>query len=90
MEPPKRTVSCTFALSIFESLSIFSTELNSRTGEVLAQLLETSTGSGGVEVDTPEERVEFDGRLGGRGECSFRTFASGAETAESVHVGTEM
>lgn len=64
--------------------------LNGRPKQVLAQFLETSTGDGGVEVDTVEEGVDFDGRLGGRGECLLRTFASGAETAESVRVGTEM
>ena len=64
--------------------------LNSRAEEVLAQLRETNTGDGGVEVDTLEGRVDFDGRLGGRGECSLRTFASGAETAEAPRVGTEM
>ena len=57
--------------------------LNSRTEEVLAQLRETSTGDGGVEVD-------FDGRPGGRGECSFRTCACGAETAECPRVRVEI
>ena len=33
--------------------------LNSRTEEVLAQLLETGTGDGGSEVDAVEERVDF-------------------------------
>ena len=64
--------------------------LNSRTEEVLAQLLETGTGDGCLEVDAIEESVGFDGRLGGRGECSLRMFASRAETAESAHVGAEM
>ena len=73
---------CAFALSIFESLSTF-LRLNSRTEEVLARLLETSMGDGGVEVDTLEESVKFDGHLGGRGECSLCTFTSGAETVES-------
>ena len=57
--------------------------LNSRTEEVLAQLRKTNMGDGGVEVD-------FDGRLGGRGECSLRTCAGGAETAEASRVGAEM
>ena len=64
--------------------------LNSRTEEVMTQLLETGTGDGGLEVDAVEERVGFDGRLGGRGECSLRMFASRAETAESARVGAEM
>ena len=63
--------------------------LNSRTEEILAQLLETSMGDEGMKWIL-EERVDFDGPLGGRGECSLHTFASGAETAESVRVGTEM
>ena len=33
--------------------------------EVLAELLETSTGDGGIEVDTLEERVDFNGGLCG-------------------------
>ena len=57
--------------------------------EHLAQLLETSTGDGGMK-SILEERVDFDGRLGDRGECSLRTFASSAETAESARVGAEM
>ena len=64
--------------------------LNSRTEEVLAQLRETSMGDGDVGDDTLEERVNFDERLGDRGECSLRTFASSAETAESARVGAEM
>ena len=63
---------------------------NSRTEEVLAQLLKTSTGDAGVGADILEESVNFDGRLGGRGECSLRKFASGAETAEAPRVGAEM
>ena len=49
-----------------------------------------STGDGGVGDDTLEERVDFDERLGDRGECSPRTFASSAETAESARVGAKM
>ena len=64
--------------------------LNSRTEEVLAQLLETGTGDGGVGADTLEESLDFDGRLGSRGECSLCTFASGAETAEAPRVGAKM
>ena len=33
--------------------------------EVLAELFETGTGDGGVEVNTLEERVDFNGGLGG-------------------------
>jgi len=58
--------------------------------EVLAELLETSTGDGGVEVDTLEERVNFDGGLGGRRESALGTLASGAETALSTGVSSEI
>ena len=64
--------------------------LNSRTEEVLAQLLEAGTGNGSVEVNAFEERVDFDGCLGGRGESSLRTFASSAETSECAHVSAEI
>ena len=64
--------------------------LNSRTEEVLAQLLETSTGDRGVEGDTLEVRVDFDGRLGGRGVCLLRTCAGRAETAECARVRAEI
>ena len=57
--------------------------------EHLAQLLETSTGDGGMK-SILEERVDFDGHLGDRGECLLRTFASSAETAESARVGADM
>jgi hypothetical protein len=39
--------------------------LGSGTEEVLAELLETSTGNGGVEIDTLEERVNLDRGLCG-------------------------
>ena len=40
--------------------------LESRTEGVVAELFEASTGDGGVEVDTLEERVCLDGGRGGR------------------------
>jgi NAD-specific glutamate dehydrogenase len=58
--------------------------------QVLAELLETSTGDGGVEVDTLEERVDFDGGLGRRGESALGTLASSAQTAESTGVGSKI
>jgi hypothetical protein len=58
--------------------------------EVLAELLETGTGDRGVEVNTLEERVDLDGGLGGRGEGTLGTLASGAETTESTSVGGEV
>jgi hypothetical protein len=63
---------------------------HSSTEEILAEFLETGTGDRGVEVDTFEERVDFDGGLGGRREGSLRTLASGAETTESTSVGGEV
>ena len=87
VEPLARTIPYLVDLRVLEHLF---DGLNSRTEEVPAQLLETSTGDGSLGVDAVEERVGFDGRLGGRGECSLRTFASRAETAESAHVGAEM
>lgn len=50
--------------------------------EVLAELLETSTGKGGVEVDTLEERVNLNGGLVGGGEGTFSMLISSAETTE--------
>ena len=54
--------------------------------EVLAQLLETSTSKGCVEVDTLEERVDFDGGGGSGRESSFGVFAGGAETTEGTRI----
>lgn len=50
--------------------------LKSGSEKVLAQLLETSAGEGGVEVDTIEEGVNFDSSLGGGGKSALSTFAS--------------
>ncbi len=59
-------------------------------GRVLAKLLETGTGDGGVEVDALEERVDLDRGLGGGGEGTLGTLASSAETTESTGVGGEI
>ena len=64
--------------------------LEGGTEEVLAELLETSTGNRGVEVDTLEERVDFDGGLGGGREGTLGTLASSAETTQSTGVGAEV
>ena len=64
--------------------------LESRAEEVLAQLLEASTGEGRVEVDTLEERVDLDRRLGGGREGTLGTLASGTETTESTRVRGEI
>ena len=58
--------------------------------EILAELLETSTGDGGVEVDTLEERVDLNGGLSGRRKGSLGTLTSGSETSESTDVGAEI
>ncbi|KAL2282007.1 hypothetical protein FJTKL_11094 [Diaporthe vaccinii] len=58
--------------------------------QVLAQLLETSTGDGGVEVDTLEQGVDLDGGLRGRRQSSLGTLASSAETTQSTSVGAEV
>ena len=55
--------------------------------KILAQLLKTGTSRGGVEIDTFEERVDFDGSGGGGGKSSFGTLAGGTETTESTWVG---
>lgn len=64
--------------------------LHSGAEEVLAEFFETSTGDGSVEVDTLEERVDFDGGLGGGRKSSLCTLASSAETTESTGVGREV
>ncbi|PKS06781.1 hypothetical protein jhhlp_006855 [Lomentospora prolificans] len=64
--------------------------LESGSEEVLAELLETGTGDGGVEVDTLEERVDLDGGLGRRRESTLGTLASSAKTTEGTSVGGEV
>jgi hypothetical protein len=58
--------------------------------EILAQFLETGTSDGSVEVDTFEERVDFDGGLSCRGESSLGTLASSAQTTDSTGIGGEI
>ena len=58
--------------------------------EILAKLLETSSGDGGVEVNTLEERVDLDGGLSRRRESSLGTFASGSETSKSAHIAAQI
>ena len=58
--------------------------------KILAQLLEASTGDGGVEINTLEERVDLDGGLCGGGKGTLGTLASGAKTAESTSVGGQI
>ena len=58
--------------------------------EVLAELLETGTGDGGVEVDTLEERVDLNGGLSGGREGALGTLASSAKTTKGTSVGAEV
>ncbi|KAI3485069.1 hypothetical protein L1887_51742 [Cichorium endivia] len=58
--------------------------------EVTAELLETGTGDGGVEVDTLEERVDLDGGLGSRRESALSALTGGAETTEGTGVGGQV
>lgn len=55
--------------------------------EILAELLETSTGDGSVEINTLEERVDLNGGLSGRRESSLGALTSGSETSKSTNVG---
>lgn len=64
--------------------------LDSGSEEILAELLETSTGDGGVEVDTLEERVDLDGGLSRRRKGSLGTLASSSETSQSADVGAKI
>ena len=64
--------------------------LDSGTEQVLAQLLETSTGDGSVEVDTLEERVDLNRGLSGGRESTLGTLASSAETTQSTAVGRKI
>jgi hypothetical protein len=58
--------------------------------QVLAQLLETSTGDGGVEVDTLEQGVDLNGGLGGGRQGALGTLASSAETTQGAGVGAQV
>ncbi|KAL5537286.1 hypothetical protein ACEPAF_1109 [Sanghuangporus sanghuang] len=60
--------------------------LKRRPEEILAQLLESRMGDRGVKVDTLIERVNFDGHLRCRRQCTLRTLASGTESAKSTRV----
>lgn len=69
--------------------SILEDLLNGSEGAVESlgvQLLETSTGDGGVEVLALEERVNLNSGLGGVGESTLGTLASSPQTTESTGV----
>jgi hypothetical protein len=57
--------------------------------EVAAELLETGTGKGSIEINTLEEGIDFNGGMGGGGEGTLGTLASSTETTESAMVGRE-
>ena len=56
------------------------------TEEILAELFKTGTSEGSVEVDTLEERVDFDGYSDSRRKSTLSTLASSAETTNSTRV----
>lgn len=64
--------------------------LHGGTEEILAELLETGTSDGGVEVDTLVERVDFDGGLSGGRESALCALAGGAETTKGTSVGSQV
>jgi hypothetical protein len=64
--------------------------LDSGAEEVLAQLLETSTGDGGVEINALEERVDLNGSLGGRRQGTLGTLASSTKTSKRTDVGSKV
>ena len=58
----------------------------SATEEILAELFETGTSEGSIEIDTLIERVNFDRRLGGGRKGTLSTLAGSAETTNSTRV----
>ena len=54
--------------------------------EILAQLFETGTSERSVEVDTFEERVDFDGCLSSRRKDTLSALASSAKTTNSTGI----
>jgi hypothetical protein len=64
--------------------------LHGGTEEVLAKLLETGTGDGGVEVDTLVKGVDLDRGLGRGGKGALGTLASSAQTTQSTGVGGQV
>lgn len=58
--------------------------------EVLAELLETGTGDGSVEVDTVEEGVDLDRGLGSRRESALGALTGSAETTKGTGVARDV
>lgn len=64
--------------------------LDGRSEEVLAKLLESSTGDRCVEVDTLEERVDLNRSLSGRGKSTLGTLASSTKTTEGTGISRKV
>jgi hypothetical protein len=64
--------------------------VHGRSEEILAELLESCSSNGSVEVDTVKEGVDLDGGLSGRGESSLGSLTCGSESSESSGVGREI
>lgn len=66
-------------LVVFSVTKSFLDWLEGSSEEVSAKLFESSSGDVGIEINTFEERIDFDGSLSGSREGSFRSFASGSQ-----------
>jgi hypothetical protein len=64
--------------------------LDGRAEEVLAELFETSTGDGGVEVNALEQRVNLDRSLGRGRKGTLGTLASSAKTSQGTVVAAQV
>jgi hypothetical protein len=64
--------------------------VEARAEQVGAQLLETSTGDAGVEVDTLDQGVDFNSGLRSAGKRTLCALASSAETTKSTGVGGDV
>ena len=58
--------------------------------EVLAELLESGSGDGGVEVDSVEQRVDLDRGLGGGRKGSLGSLTRGSESSNGSGVGGDV
>mmetsp|Transcript_27673 Transcript_27673/g.33799 ORF Transcript_27673/g.33799 Transcript_27673/m.33799 type:complete len:105 (+) Transcript_27673:191-505(+) len=58
--------------------------------QVRIHFFEPSARNSGVEIDPFEKRVNFNASLTGATQCSFRTFASGAQPAQGAGIRLEI
>jgi hypothetical protein len=58
--------------------------------EIGAKFFESGSGDAGVEIDTFEQGVDFDGGLGGSRQGPLRSFASGPQSSEGSFVGGQV